>query len=75
MVLSLSYRRPAYVASSRTSLDSEKSGPVESVTSSTSSCPYGIPDALSFDKIIEGGTCPVSLLRRGAPRIDRGPSP
>lgn len=61
MVLSLNYRRPAHVSSSRTSLDSEKGGPVESI-SSTSSCPYGIPDALSFDKIISGGTCPVSLL-------------
>ncbi len=58
MVLSLSYRRPAYVSSSRTSLDSEK--PTESI-SSGSSCQYGIPDALSFDKIISGGTCPVSL--------------
>lgn len=60
MVLSLSYRRPAYVSSSRTSLDSEGGGQVESITSN-SSCPYGIPDALSFDKIIDGGTCPVSF--------------
>lgn len=55
MVLSLTYRRPAYV-SSRSSLDSEK--PAESISSGTSS-QYGIPDALSFDKIISGGTCPV----------------
>jgi hypothetical protein len=61
MVLSLSYRRPVYVTSSRHSLDSEKGGQAESVTSSsTSSSPYGIPDALSFDRIISGGTCPVS---------------
>lgn len=59
MVLSLNYRRPAYVSDSRQSLDSEKGGKSESVTSS-GSCPYGIPDALSFDKIISGGTCPVS---------------
>ncbi|KIW51418.1 hypothetical protein PV05_10139 [Exophiala xenobiotica] len=60
MVLSLSYRRPAYVSSSRTSLDSEK--PTESI-SSGSSCQYGIPDALSFDKIISGGTCPPVTTR------------
>jgi hypothetical protein len=60
MVLSLSYRRPAYVT--RESLDSEKGGVAESV-GSNSSCPYGIPDALSFEKIISGGTCPVSILR------------
>jgi hypothetical protein len=58
MVLSLSYRRPVHVSSSRTSLDSEK--PTESISSGSSGT-YGIPDALSFDKIISGGTCPVSL--------------
>jgi len=57
MVLSLSYRRPAHV--SRDSINSENSGGAESQTSG-SSCPYGIPDALSFDRIINGGTCPVS---------------
>lgn len=62
MVLSLNYRRPVYVPSSRQSLDSEKGGQAESVTS-TSSSPYGIPDALSFDRIISGGTCPVSYLQ------------
>lgn len=59
MVLSLNYRRPARVSSDRSSVDTEKSDKVESI-SSGSSCPYGIPDALSFDKIISGGTCPVS---------------
>ncbi|KIV95523.1 hypothetical protein PV10_03167 [Exophiala mesophila] len=62
MVLSLNYRRPAYVSDSRQSLDSEKGGKSESVTSS-GSCPYGIPDALSFDKIISGGTCPPVTTR------------
>ena len=61
MVLPLSYRRPAYVDSSRNSIDTEKSGKQESI-SSTSSCAYGIPEALSFDKIINGGTCPVLTL-------------
>lgn len=59
MVYSLAYRRPAYV-SSGASINSEKSENAESVTSK-SSCPYGIPEALSFDKIINGGTCPVSV--------------
>jgi hypothetical protein len=60
MVLPLSYRRPAYVESSNASVETEKSHGVESVSSS-SSCPYGIPEALSFEKIISGGTCPVSI--------------
>lgn len=61
MVLSLNYRRPGYVDSSRTSVNTEKtegSHGGESISSS-SSCPYGIPEALSFEKIISGGTCPV----------------
>ena len=64
MVYLLSYRRPAHVESSRASIETEKSGKQESI-SSGASCPYGIPDALSFDKIIGGGTCPVSLFFRG----------
>lgn len=65
MVLSLNYRRPAHV--SRDSINTEQSGGAES-QSSGSSCPYGIPDALSFDRIISGGTCPVSPpLRLEAP--------
>lgn len=59
MVYSITYRRPAHVSSSGASFHSEKSATAESVTS-RASCPYGIPDALSFDRIIDGGTCPVS---------------
>ena len=60
MVYSLNYKRPAYVDNaSRNSFQTEKSTADESV-SSRSSCPYGIPDALSFEKIVSGGTCPVS---------------
>lgn len=65
MVLSLTYRRPAYV-SSHSSIDSEK--PAESISSGTSS-QCGIPDALSFDKIISGGTCPVRFLSFVCPRM------
>lgn len=39
------------------SADGEKLGSVKSSTSSTIA---GIPAALSFDRIIDGGTCPVS---------------
>lgn len=59
MVLSLTYRRPAHV--SKDSIATEKSGGAESQTSNFS-CPYGIPDALSFDRIINGGTCPVRSI-------------
>lgn len=62
MVLSLNYRRPVYVDSSNVSVETEKSQG-ESV-SSASSCPYGIPEALSFEKIITGGTCPVRTFNR-----------
>lgn len=62
MVYSITYRRPAHV-SSASSVHSEKSANAESITS-RSSCPYGVPEALSFDRIISGGTCPVSYDRR-----------
>jgi hypothetical protein len=67
MVYSITYRRPAHVSSSGASVHSEKSAVAESVTS-RSSCSYGIPDALSFDKIIDGGTCPVSSNAVESPR-------
>lgn len=67
MVLSLTYRRPARV--SRDSVNTGRSGAAES-TNSGLSCPFGIPDALSFDRIINGGTCPVSFLIR---RVDWHP--
>lgn len=64
MVYSLTYRRPPHVDSATRSLNGdEKTKSVgESVSSgSTISVSQGIPDALSFDRIIAGGTCPVSL--------------
>lgn len=59
-LLSLQYRRPKQVDSEtyrqrRESLE-EAEGSVKSGVSGASS---GIPDALSFDRIINGGTCPV----------------
>ena len=69
-LLPLSYRRPSYVerpgsGDSQTTLQdeggSEKIGtPLESVRSTDS---RGIPESLGFDKILEGGTCPVSPAR------------
>lgn len=60
MVYSLTYRRPA---SSKGSVISEKpssyDGSIDS--GSTGSVSRGIPDALSFNRIIDGGTCPVSF--------------
>ena len=62
MVYSLAYTRPPHVDASRGSLNGqEKQQSVnESITSSNAcSMNCGIPEALSFDKIINGGTCPV----------------
>ena len=63
MVYSLTYRRPPHVDSARASINgSEKTKSIDqgSISSRGSSVFAGIPDALSFDKIINGGTCPVS---------------
>ena len=71
MVYSLTYRRPPHVDSTRSSvIDDEKRQSIgdSTVTSEgSSSVSFGIPDALSFDRIITGGTCPVSriLMRIG----------
>ncbi|KAK8072336.1 hypothetical protein PG996_005684 [Apiospora saccharicola] len=67
MVLSLSYRRPQYVR--RETLerrDSNVSGSDKegaSLKSGRSSASAGVPDALAFDKIINGGTCPPCTVR------------
>ena len=67
MVYSLAYRRPPHVEGSTASADSGPSigGTTLDETHESlqdSSINYGIPDALSFDRIIDGGTCPVSWL-------------
>lgn len=64
MVYSLTYRRPSHVDSSRASVlgdEKPKSLGGASFDSQDSGPASGIPDALSFDRIIGGGTCPVSL--------------
>jgi hypothetical protein len=62
MVYPITYRRPAYISTSGSSVFSKESGKAESV-SSRSSCAYGVPEALSFDRIISGGTCPVGFAQ------------
>lgn len=72
-LLPLNYRRPSYVTGTPRSMsddqisvgsggsgsaDGEKSG--GSLQQTRSVTVTGIPDALGFDKIIDGGTCPVS---------------
>lgn len=64
-ILPLTYTRPKHVdqetyQSSRDSLsDAEKSD--TSLKSGRSGNSAGIPDSLSFDKIVSGGTCPVCI--------------
>ncbi|KAF2773586.1 hypothetical protein EJ03DRAFT_347562 [Teratosphaeria nubilosa] len=68
MVYSLSYRRPSHVPSSQSSRSSlssnEKEKSInESISSSNSCMSAGIPEALSFDRIISGGVCPPCTVR------------
>ncbi|KXL42487.1 hypothetical protein M433DRAFT_323138 [Acidomyces richmondensis BFW] len=60
MVYSLTYRRPSKVTSSGESLNGEeKQNSInESVNSGSSCMSNGIPEALSFDRIISNGVCP-----------------
>ena len=67
MVYSITYRRPAHVNSSAASLNGE--GKPESYSSGSSASTAGIPDALSFDNIINNGTCPVRLRVSQLPAI------
>ena len=63
MVYSLTYRRPPHVDSARASVmgdEKAKSIGESTVDSVSTGVSMGIPEALSFDRIITGGTCPVS---------------
>ncbi len=65
MVYSLSYRRPPHVDSTQASVigdEKAKSIGESTVDSVGTGMSMGIPEALSFDRIIGGGTCPVSKL-------------
>lgn len=65
MGVPLTYTRPKLVAPSNTSSRSSRESLTESkydgsVKSGNSGSSYsGIPDSLAFDKIVNGGTCPV----------------
>jgi hypothetical protein len=64
MVYPLTYRRPSHVPSASTnslSGDEKQDSINESFQSTSSSMSHGIPPALSFDRIIAGGTCPVCI--------------
>ncbi|KAF1938900.1 hypothetical protein EJ02DRAFT_270355 [Clathrospora elynae] len=68
MVYSLAYRRPELrnsVASyaSTTSGESKRKSIHDSVHSGSSGMSHGIPEALSFDRIIAGGVCPPCTVR------------
>ncbi|KAF2212419.1 hypothetical protein CERZMDRAFT_59293 [Cercospora zeae-maydis SCOH1-5] len=66
MVYNITYRRPSRVqASSKDSIngDEKQKSINESIESGNSSMSHGIPAALSFDRIIAGGTCPPVTLR------------
>src|SRR3569833_3132573 len=68
-LLPLTYRRPSFVPKplvcrgsdlSSSALLTEENG--ASVRSGRPGTPQGIPPALTFDKIVDGGTCPVRAL-------------
>lgn len=65
MVYNISYRRPARHSMSNDSLSTE--GKAKSISDTISSgysgMSSGIPEALSFDRILDGGVCPPCTLR------------
>ena len=63
MVYGLQYRRPAdtsAVSDSDLSTSEKDLSINRSIDDGCSAMSNGIPEALSFDRIINGGTCPVS---------------
>jgi hypothetical protein len=56
VVNALFYRRPAHMSAPLSPTNS-----IEQSTKSGATGIAGIPDALSFDRVIAGGTCPVSF--------------
>jgi hypothetical protein len=66
MVYSLAYRRPERISrpSSAASISGEtkQKSIHDSIKSGSSGMSHGIPEALSFDRIIAGGVCPVGTL-------------
>jgi hypothetical protein len=66
-IYSLGYRRPDSVPTSPRSRSDSQDGSIRSEESishtlkAMPSNPRGVPEALSFDRIINGGCCPVGL--------------
>ncbi|KAL8680022.1 MAG: hypothetical protein Q9186_003740 [Xanthomendoza sp. 1 TL-2023] len=66
MVYSLAYRRPPHVPRRSSTVSGESEPSIGGSTLDDSrdvSISYGIPEALSFDRIIDGGTCPPCTTR------------
>jgi len=70
--LPLTYNRPAYVEKESCRRDSDASNSTASSYETAKAMRAhaglpcsGIPEALTFDKIIDGGTCPVSCCYHG----------
>lgn len=66
MVYSLNYRRPPHVSANSPNRDSingavKQQSTDGSLESGNSGMSNGIPEALSFDRILAGGVCPVSV--------------
>ncbi|TGJ78430.1 hypothetical protein E0Z10_g10327 [Xylaria hypoxylon] len=65
--LPLNYRRPEYVSEEDSRQEENSADFYDKVDASLQSGPSGtstgIPDALTFDKIINGGTCPPCTVR------------
>ncbi|KAI2610453.1 hypothetical protein GGR54DRAFT_376716 [Hypoxylon sp. NC1633] len=63
----LGYRRPDYVDKEKLHRDNNSLSSIRksnaSLKSGRSSASSGIPDALTFDKIMSGGTCPPCTIR------------
>lgn len=82
MVYSLSYTRPPFMGNSRGSNSGsraslngdEKQNSINESIKTASSCSMcaGIPEPLSFDRIIKGGTCPVSHAYLPANSMSQG---
>ncbi|KAH8661910.1 hypothetical protein BX600DRAFT_498527 [Xylariales sp. PMI_506] len=66
-LLSLNYRRPQYVDNDEFKQcdmnDSDLDKEYGSLKSGRSGTSAGVPDALTFDKIVNGGTCPPMTIR------------
>ncbi|KAI1478268.1 hypothetical protein F4774DRAFT_419560 [Daldinia eschscholtzii] len=63
-ILSLKYQRPAHVDKEKFSLSkAENDSSNSSQKSGQGGSSSGIPDALTFDRIMSGGTCPPCTIR------------